>query len=91
MSDVIDLDIELHFMDDEELPEDERIDQDVRIVSVVQKGEFFIETELGEDDKIVINAGPLKVKVDRLNFLKAYVDYTLGGIKFVDEKTETIK
>jgi len=81
VGEIIPLDIELHFMDNDELPTEKRVDHEVRIVHSKNDGEFFFEDGIGEDKGYtIINAGGLKLKVLSQNFNIAYIDYLTNQI-----------
>lgn len=68
----MEFEIELHFQDKDEIPESKRIDPEVRIVSLKERGEFLIERDLDDKKQAVINAGGLALKVNFNDFIDQF-------------------
>lgn len=87
MVDKVDFELEYHFMSDEELPEDQRVDQGVRIVQTKSSGEFLIEDGFDkEEGLIIIGIGGLKLKVKQQDFNIAYMDYMTRKVTNLETK-----
>jgi len=87
----VEIEIEHHFEKRDEVPANERIDPEVRIVKVKETGEFFIENGIEKDKgKVVVNAGGLTIKIDKINFDTAYLDYVHNEISRNREKKKLI-
>jgi len=76
----VDLVAEMH-LHEPELEDLERIDNEVRIVQATQTTEFGIESEGG---CAIINAGPIKLTLDKLDLMKAFTDWIARDL-FMEE------
>ena len=63
------LDIELHFEKQDELPASKRIDPAVRIVKMKEKGEFLVERDSDDRNLVRVTAGGLALTLDLHDFL----------------------
>ena len=83
----VESEIELHFMDEDELPKTKRIDPDVRIVQIKREGELLIENGFGDEEgKVVIGVGGLKLKLNQTDFNIAYFDYITRKLRQTESK-----
>jgi hypothetical protein len=68
--------IEHHFMPKDII--EDRIDDEVEIVEVKEKGELLIESEPGNPDTLVIGAGGLALKLQLADFARAWSSFLLS-------------
>ena len=66
----VNIEIEFHVTDKEQLPETEQIFEDVKIFVVKEKAELLIENCVDNKELIIINAGGLNLKLPKTEFFR---------------------
>lgn len=66
----VNIEIEFHVTDKEQLPETQQIFEDVKIFVVKEKAELLIENCVDNKELIIINAGGLNLKLPKTEFFR---------------------